>query len=34
LKTYKNQEQLTKMLNANKISQEDYDILLGAMDKK
>lgn len=32
--TYKNQEQLTKMLNENKISQEDYDILLGAMDKK
>ncbi|MDF1827932.1 MAG: hypothetical protein P1U39_06590 [Legionellaceae bacterium] len=34
MKTYKNQEQLTKMLNENKISQEDYDILLGAMDKK
>jgi hypothetical protein len=31
---HKNQEQLTNMLKANKISQEDYDILLGAMDKK
>jgi hypothetical protein len=30
----KNQEQLAKMLKENKISQEDYDILLGAMDKK
>jgi hypothetical protein len=30
----KNQEQLTNMLKANKISQEDYDILLGAIDKK
>jgi hypothetical protein len=30
----KNQEQLTSMLKTNKISQEDYDILLGAMDKQ
>jgi len=30
----KNQEQLTHMLKENKISQDDYDILLGAMDKK
>ncbi|MDF1683687.1 MAG: hypothetical protein P1U36_03420 [Legionellaceae bacterium] len=33
MKTHKNQEQLTKMLKENKISQEDHDLLLGAMDK-
>lgn len=31
--THKNQEQLAKMLKENKISQEDHDLLLGAMDK-